>query len=225
MARPALIQGSLQRTLLSGVLLVSLLASEAASAKSPVPPAVVLLGFGPFEGYLVNPTDRLVREVAAGRAGWESETLPVDPRGALERLYSHLDRRPRLVIGVGVRADIDRIQLNPTALNWISMRDWVDWLHYGPIDPGLPVEIGLEPSRRSALVQAVEQEKLNVSISNDAGVHVCNLVLFHGLAHAPPGVGFLFIHVPSGILDDPRLRRTFQRTLEVVVPVLSGVRP
>ena len=208
-----------------GALLASLACSGGAWADSPGPPQVVLLGFGPFEGYPVNPTDRLVREIAAARAGWESETLPVDPQGALERLYDHLDRQPRLVIGVGVRADIKEIHLNPTALNWISMRDWADWLHYGPIDSGLPLEIGISPAHRDALVRAVDEHKLSVNVSDDAGVHVCNLVLFEGIAHAPAGVGFLFIHVPPRVLEDPRLRQTFERTLDVMLPILAGERP
>ena len=191
-------------------------------AQSPSQPEVVLLGFGPFEGFPINPTDRLVRESAAAHPGWTSDILPVDPRGALERLYDHLDRRPRLVIGVGVRADIEEIQLNPTALNWISMRDWGDWLHYGPIDAGLPVEISIEPKRRADLERAVRGLGPDVKLSNDAGVHVCNLVLFEGIAHAPADVGFLFVHVPSRILTDPRLRQSFRRTLEAVVPVLGG---
>ena len=208
---------------LVGALLLCLLGTQSAYAE-PRSPDVLLMGFGPFTGFPINPTETLVEDTAR-RAGWSSAVLTVDPREALEALYPALEGGHRWVIAVGVRAGLERIQVNPTALNWISMRDNHDWLHYGPVDPGLPTEISLPGSEIGQLKRELALRNLDVDVSRDAGTHVCNLVLFHGLLHAPGDVRFRFIHVPPGVLQDPDLLKTFRATVEVLTGLRSGDAP
>ena len=175
-----------------------------------------LLGFEPFGPFPRNPTAPLVRDLAEGRPGWHGEVLPVDPDLALDRLHELLMRRPRVVVGVGIREGLDRLQFNPAALNWVSLRDLALRSWFGPLDTSLPVEVRMTAADERDASRRLKAADVRFDASDDAGMQVCNAVLFHGIVHAPRGTRFYFLHVPPRFDADRELAVEIRRGIEAL---------
>ena len=166
---------------------------------------VALFGFAPFGPFEVNPTAELVRGLAAAHPDWSASMLEVEPDDTAGELFDVLDSGARLVVGFGVRVGTPELELNTAAINWLAMRSEADALHFGPIDPGLPVELSVEPGWQQTVFRTLDSAGATLSLSDDAGMHACNLALFHGLAHAPADTRVVFLHVGPNILERPDL--------------------
>lgn len=166
--------------------------------------AVLLTGFEPFAGAIVNPSALVVaalhgREIA-GR-GIEGVVLPVVFGTALHALRAHLHRvDPELVIAVGQAGGRAEIALERVAIN-------ID-------DARIPDNVGAQPIDRpidpegpaaywstlpiKATVGALQARGIPAAVSQTAGTFVCNHV-FYGLMRALAGQDRVrggFVHLP-----------------------------
>jgi pyroglutamyl-peptidase len=160
------------------------------------PPVLLLTGFEPFGGDLVNPS----WEIAKRLDGWEVEAadaglpapavvrsvlLPCVFQQALSVLDDAIARhRPIAVIGLGLAASRQDISVERVAINVDDARI-PDNAGCQPIDE--PVCAGAPVAYWStlpikAIVSALQEAGISASVSQSAGTFVCNHVFF-GLAH------------------------------------------
>ena len=168
--------------------------------------AVLLLGFEPFDGDTVNPSQEICRALAGQRVARHrihAEVLPVSFAMALTELAHALDRhQPRLVLAIGLAAGRARLSLERVALNLIDARI-ADNQGAQPID--VPVIAGAPDAYFTdlplkAMRRAIQARGIPAELSLSAGTFVCNAVYFalrHLAAVHRPGMRCGFMHVPG----------------------------
>jgi pyroglutamyl-peptidase len=166
---------------------------------------VLLLGFEPFGGDTVNPSQQVLnafvgRKIAGHRI--ETALLPVAFAPALTELSRRVEATsPALALALGLAATRNRLSLERVAINLIDARI-PDNAGAQPID--VPV-IAQAPAAyfttlpvkamRGALVKAGIPAELSLS----AGTYVCNAVAFsllHLAATKCPAMRAGFMHLP-----------------------------
>lgn len=165
---------------------------------------VLLTGFQPFGGELVNPSWQAVSALHGARiAGHRvvADELPVAFGASLKALRAALrDVRPSLVICVGQAGGRAQLSLERVAINIDDARI-PDNAGQQPVD--LPVVEGGPAAYFStlpikALREALCDAGFPAEVSQTAGTYVCNHV-FYGLMHAlrrQRTVRAGFIHIP-----------------------------
>lgn len=181
------------------------------------PPTVLVTGFEPFDGEVVNPSWLVAqalhgRTLAAGEgahARVHAVQLPCVFAAALPALHAALAAvRPRLVMALG-QASRPAVSVERVAVNLCDARI-ADNAGAAPVD--VPVVAGAPAAYFStlpvkAMVQAVRDAGIAVELSHSAGTFVCNQVFF-GLMHAlrrRRGVRGGFVHLP--LLPEQAARR------------------
>jgi pyroglutamyl-peptidase len=168
-------------------------------------PVVLLLGFEPFDGDAVNPSQDVVRALD-GRviAGHHVVTavLPVVFASTLGALARLIDRTsPSLVLALGLAATRARLSLERVAINLIDARI-PDNDGSQPVD--VPVIAGAPAAYFTTLpVKAMARRMLQggvpTELSLSAGTYVCNAGFFalrHLVAGRTPPVRAGFMHLP-----------------------------
>jgi pyroglutamyl-peptidase len=176
-------------------------------------PTVLLTGFGPFPGVLINASGELARNVAriARRA------LP-QFRFTVAILPTEWDRAPRLIttlhehhqpfaaLHFGVASGAKTIRLETEALN--VCRAAPDAA--GALPAAAQLVVDGPAVRRSSIAAPAIASALNAkgypsSISKDAGGYLCNAVLYHSLAAAEArgGCQVGFVHIPRDLSEPP----------------------
>lgn len=166
---------------------------------------VLVSGFGPFPGFDINPSQKLVEALAADPpAGVELDAvvLPVVYGEAPRLLLDRARRvRPAAVVCFGVATGSDEIRLERIAINCDESAvpdgqgeraDGRRIVEGGP--DGLFTRLPL-----AAMLRAMEGHVLPVRVSNTAGTYLCNHLMYHALADLP-GVG---LDVPRGFIHIP----------------------
>jgi pyrrolidone-carboxylate peptidase len=144
--------------------------------------------------------------------------LSVEPEAALGKLLPVFEQKPTLVIGFGVHIGVSHLQVNMSAINWLAMRSEADALYFGPIDPALPLEIRVAQPWAQEAIDRIAQTGIAYSTERDAGMHACNLALFHSIAHASASTRVIFFHVGPDILERPELLRDIARVVTALGP-------
>jgi len=165
--------------------------------------SILLSGFEPFDGAVVNPSWEAVQRVPEEICGHRVHRLqlPVVYGGAAERLLTEVRRlQPEIVLCCGVAAGREGVTPELVAINYRQARipDNAGQHYTGePIRPGgetafmtrLPV---------NAMVEALRAMGIPASLSLSAGAYVCNDLYYHLLeAEAETGCRGLFVHVPG----------------------------
>ena len=197
-----------------------------------VAPVALMSGFGPFEGYPVNPSIEALRpldqQLIAGLDVRVIE-LPVEWDVSWTQLEAEIDRLgPSVAVGTGV-AGSDAMRYETTAQN---IEDGVDVANVGrtnvPVVPGgdatLPSELPLVE-----LGAAVQAAGFKTTTSNSAGTYLCNFIFYHLAYRANTDDALLagFIHVPPApggsfqIEDITAAHRVEIETLAGFVPALG----
>ncbi|BDP42872.1 pyrrolidone-carboxylate peptidase [Deinococcus aetherius] len=172
-------------------------------------PTLLLTGFEPFHTHPANPSAQAAEALdglTVGRARVVSALLPVEPHAAAATLRPLLDtHQPDAVLLTGLaagrpHATVERVALNVMDFNIPDNAGQVYRDHPAHEDPGAPpAYLSTLPLR--AVVDAWREAGIPGSISNTAGLYVCNFVLYYALdhlshsgrAHVPCG----FLHVPA----------------------------
>jgi pyroglutamyl-peptidase len=168
------------------------------------PLRILVSGFEPFGGEAVNPAEQLVRTLTRrpppdARVRLVGVILPVDR----DRFRPHLDHaitrhRPDALLAVGQATGRSAVDLETYAHNCLDYRGERD--NGGHAAAGEALEAGSPERLRAslplrALHHDLQRLGLPVRLSNDAGRHLCNALLYHLLLrHATLPAGF--VHVP-----------------------------
>lgn len=171
------------------------------------PPRVLLTGFEPFGGEMLNPSWLAVRQLGGRRIENHrivAAQLPTVFGASLVALRALLERhRPRLVICVGQAGGRAAVSLERIAINVDDARI-PDNANAQPVDR--PVVAGgpdgyFAKLPIKAMLLALLEARIAAEVSQTAGTFVCNHV-FYGLLHelaSDPGLRQVrggFIHVP-----------------------------
>ena len=166
---------------------------------------ILVTGFGPFGGELVNPALEAVK-LLEGRVLAQhllvTRELPVVRFEAITTLVRHIQEvDPVLVLAIGQAGG--RIEITPERVA-INVDDYRIPDNGGnqpvndPVVAGGPVGYWSQLPVK-AMVQALKDQGIPASVSSSAGTFVCNH-LFYGLMHFLAGEGGKrrggFIHVP-----------------------------
>jgi pyroglutamyl-peptidase len=161
---------------------------------------VLVTGFGPFDRFGTNPTEELVRSLAASGDHIRCLVLPVVYGKASEVLMTQLkDQRPDLTVSFGLNPTIGHIALEELAVN-LRASEVPDnsgrTASEEPIDPKGPLALrSLLPLRR--MMTRLREEGIPCKLSYSAGVYLCNEV-FYTLTRWCIEKGRLggFVHIP-----------------------------
>ncbi|WP_410637164.1 pyroglutamyl-peptidase I [Amycolatopsis sp. lyj-346] len=163
---------------------------------------VLMTGFAPFGGELVNPSWQAVSLLAARRDDVAAVELPCEFATSLPALRRALEEhRPSLVVCTGQAGGRAEVTPERVAINLVDARI--------PDNAGArPVDTPVVPDGPAAYfttlpvkacVAAIRAAGVPASVSHTAGTYVCNQVfygLMHLLATEFPGVRGGFVHVP-----------------------------
>ncbi len=168
-------------------------------------PVALLVGFEPFNGDDINPSQLIVEsldgETIAGHAV-VARTLPTEFASAVDSLSGMIgEHAPSLVLAIGQAGGRTGMTIERVAINVIDARI-PDNAGDQPID--VPVVDGAPTAYFSslpikAMLRTLHEVRIPASISNTAGTFVCNQV-FYALAHLiatrHPTLRGGFVHVP-----------------------------
>lgn len=192
---------------------------------------VLLTGFEPFGGELVNPSGLVARaldgETIAG-ARIVAHELPCVFGESRRMLDAWIDTlAPRLVVCVGQAGGRGAISLERVAINVDDARI-ADNAGKQPVDepivPGGPAAY-FSTLPIKAIAAALRVEGFEAEVSQSAGTFVCNHVfygLMHRLAHVRAARGG-FVHVPF-LPEQAERARTSGRPLPPSLPFVELVR-
>ncbi|MSQ14900.1 MAG: pyroglutamyl-peptidase I [Dehalococcoidia bacterium] len=165
---------------------------------------ILLTGFEPFGGSQVNPSEQVVRRIAAAPpldADLRTLVLPVVYYRAADLLREALDlHRPDLWLGIG-QGNVAGLSVESVGLNLNHARipdNQGNAPQDEPAAPGRPAAyFATVPARE--LVTHLSTKGIPSRLSVSAGTFICNHVLFAALEHtASAGLDTRcgFIHVP-----------------------------
>ena len=172
--------------------------------KAKTLPTVLITGFEPFGGEVVNPSWEAVRVLQGARIGGhriETRCLPVVFGEAMTRLRKALaETKPVLVLCIGQAGGRAQISLERIAINIDDART-SDNAGNSPNDTAIIADgpagyFSTLPIRR--LLAELHRAGIPAEISQSAGTYVCNHV-FYGLMHCLRKRGSVrggFVHIP-----------------------------
>jgi pyroglutamyl-peptidase len=171
---------------------------------------ILLTGFEPFGPVRVNPSEQIVRRIAAqvqarGDPDLLAEVLPTEFTAAEKRIRQLIRRvRPEAVLCLGVAPQRDKISLERVALNLDddALPDNAGRRRAGHrIVPRGPAAywstLPLERFRKQ-----LERRNIPVSYSNHAGTYLCNHVFYvarHEIERLGNRAPCGFVHVPPAL--------------------------
>jgi pyroglutamyl-peptidase len=184
---------------------------------------LLITGFGAFDGGS-NASEALLGAAAGRRAeferiiggGVETDVLPVDTEAAPARLSALLRRfGPSHVLLTGQAAGRARITLERFAVNLRDFRVPDEGGHVAtavPVAPEGPAAYAATWPDLPGAAAAIEAGGVPAAVSNHAGTHLCNQMLYHvlhGDGAAPPAATFLHLPVtPEQVIrGEPATRR------------------
>lgn len=155
--------------------------------------SILITGFAPFAGRGINGSSTVssaLDGLMIGSHQIHARYLAVrwgEPEKRLSSLISELN--PVLAIGLG-EGSKDHIELEQRAVNTAAGMDEHEQEAPAALDSNGP------PERRSLLRLPVPDDSwaCKVALSENAGVYLCNNLLYHGLGVLPTCFGF--VHLP-----------------------------
>lgn len=165
----------------------------------------VLTGFEPFGKYLINPAEKIVKELDKQKISnvvIVGKILPNvfrEARGAVEEIFEKV--KPDIAIHIGLAATRSSISVERVAINLIDARipDNKGFQPRDkPINPNAPIAyFSTLPIKK--IVENLNSKGIPAVVSNTAGLYMCNYIMFTSLHYSatngyPKKTGF--IHVP-----------------------------
>ncbi|MFO8050184.1 MAG: pyroglutamyl-peptidase I [Thermoplasmatota archaeon] len=160
----------------------------------------VVTGFGPFDIFSFNPSEKIAEHLAEGSASVSSHVLPVRYQRARKELFDILEEQdPDILISFGLNGTIGYIAMEEIAINIrssekadVSGRTMTDQKisEKGPL-----AYRTLLPAQ--AAVEALRENGIPARLSYSAGAYLCNEVFYTGLEWAVKNQRHAgFVHVP-----------------------------
>lgn len=165
---------------------------------------ILVTGFDPFGGEIINPATEAVKRLPDEIAGAEIVKIEVPTvfRKAIERLEKAIEReKPDITISIGQAGGRFDITVERVAINIDDARI-ADNEGNQPIDvpifeDGEPAYFAKLPIK--AMVKEMIDNNIPASVSNSAGTFVCNHIMYGLLYNADknyPNMRGGFIHIP-----------------------------
>ena len=193
---------------------------------------VLVTGFGPFGDHDTNPAQgavTLLAEQWRPPAGVSLRTaiLPVSfaraVTGTRELIVEH---RPDVVVGVGLAAGREAINLERAAVNLVDAR-------IPDVDGAQPVDVAVLPGGPPAVFTTLPVKRcvialldvgLPAELSLSAGSYVCNAVMYAAGVAAPVGTRTGFVHIPPvEVLEVAQVARGLGIVLDTVLTTSTDV--
>jgi len=163
---------------------------------------ILLTGFGPFDGYAVNPSEMVVEEMNGSTVDGAmviTIVLPVDFNQSAEKIRKAIEKyEPVAVICMGLDGYARKIEVEKVALNIKSMYLGDKFLGWRRIERGAPLFM-FSTLPVEKIVESIEENGTDARISYFAGTYSCNYVFYSTLLYmeengksTPAG----FIHLP-----------------------------
>jgi pyroglutamyl-peptidase len=150
---------------------------------------IILSGFVPYGGFQENPSAEVamrMQDKIIGGAKVESVILPVSFRHAFNVLRAVIEsgEEPRIIINTGLMPFASSIQVERVAINVKDFDGIPDNEGMMPRDEtiikdGPPAYFATLPVRR--IVEKLIQAGIPATISNTAGTHLCNFIMYNVL--------------------------------------------
>jgi pyroglutamyl-peptidase len=185
----------------------------------------VVQGFGPFGEHAVNPSELLIRSLAArGERGTVTEVLPVSAEQVASAIPELMSRhRPRIWLGVGLAAGRTALSIEAVALNlrhWTGDEADVDGATVArrPVTEDGPAAY-LTTLPVEAILRTWKEAGIPGYVSQTAGSYLCNMS-FYTAAHAASELGLAcmvgFLHVPllPELVDKPERQPSMAMALQ-----------
>ncbi|MEZ0396112.1 MAG: pyroglutamyl-peptidase I [Anaerolineales bacterium] len=176
---------------------------------------ILLTGFEPFGGSDLNPSEQVVRALAARpprRVRLATAILPVDQEKGPEVLWRAVEQnRPEAVLCLGEAAGRAAISIERLAVNLLDFRiadNAGRQVSDQPIVPAGPAAYFVTLPVR-AILTAIQQAGIPAELSLSAGAFLCNqvtYVLLHRLHERGGVIPAGFIHLPA--LPEQAARRS-----------------
>lgn len=165
---------------------------------------VLLLGFEPFGGELINPAWEMVQEVNESQLGCYviKKQIPTVFNRAISEACAAIEReKPDLVIALGQAGGRSNISIERIAIN-LDDASIPDNENQQPrdrpvVEGGPAAYFTTLPSKE--IVHSLQENGLPASISNTAGTFVCNHLMYgilHYIAKSELPIRAGFVHVP-----------------------------
>lgn len=192
---------------------------------------ILLTGFEPFDGALVNPSEKiaaLLDGTQIDRTRIVSALLPVDRRAGPQTLLAAVEQHhPDAVLCLGQASGRAVLSIERVAVNWLDYRipdNSGELVTDEPILPGAPAAYFTTLPTR-AIYTALYSAGIPAELSMSAGTYLCNQVLYlllDHLARSAPSTMAGFLHLPAL----PEQAATAQRTIPSMAleTALAGVR-
>lgn len=158
---------------------------------------IILTGFKPFLGDLINPSEIICQNISAPDV--VTQILPVDFNQAFEELKKTIQiEKPDYVIMLGLASSRDDISLEKVALNWNESKHPDEAGNYvlpGKINKSQEFLALMTSFPINVLLDYLEEKNYPVKMSFSAGTYVCNN-LYYKVITEFSDVKSIFIHVP-----------------------------
>lgn len=165
---------------------------------------ILITGFEPYWDYPENSSWAVAEKVTAcGMLDVDivAEQMPVSFSRVATALRNAVEKhRPDLVIMLGQSGGSDRVKLERVALNMMDSKladnDGVI-PNEEPINPNTPTALFTNMPIKSLRV-AIEEQGVEVKISNSCGLYVCNRLYYEALllCQEQPQIRAIFVHLP-----------------------------
>jgi pyroglutamyl-peptidase len=162
-------------------------------------PSILVIGFKPFLGGAVNPSQILALELAETNSNVEALILPVEFGNSFEILKNHLkaNKMPDYLVMIGQAAQRKKVCLEKIGLNWMQSenKDETGFLpKASALIANAPIALeSIFPIEKCYLELLKSEEPVEVSFS--AGTFVCNEVYFKAM-YEFKNLKSIFVHVP-----------------------------
>lgn len=171
---------------------------------------ILVTGFEPFNGGVVNPSEQIVHHLEAPEGvSLLKKILPVEFRKATVQLQELFQEyQPDVVLSIGQAGGRAEICVERVAINIDNVKS-SNGRKLLPDNAGaVPVDELIEAEGASAyfatlplwqIVEAIQEKGIPAGVSNSAGTYVCNHVMYVSLHQAAvkyPKMKAGFIHIP-----------------------------
>jgi pyroglutamyl-peptidase len=176
---------------------------------------VLLTGFAPFDGAAVNPSELVVRALAAeppADRALHTAVLPVTYAGATPALFAAIARHaPDIVLATGLAGGRAHISVERVAINVDDARipdnEGQRRIDMPVVAGGPAAYFATVPIK--AMAAAIRSSGAPAQVSQSAGTFLCNHVFYqacHVAATSRPGLRVGFLHLPwlpEQVIDRP----------------------
>lgn len=185
---------------------------------------MILVGFGPFGKSARNISSEIVKKIKLRNSNFQliKKILPVSWKQSIDsynKLLLSLKAPPKLVILLGVHSN-KQIHINKYGWNIAFGKDIDNRFKFGMIKYSFPFRIKTILNIKK--IYSILKDKMDISISNYAGIYLCNYIYYWGLYFSDFKYPVVFIHIPE-IADLNLFVKLIKKILKTIIKIHFNV--